>query len=126
MGEALFLCQPPTGYSDTADAWVNTGALLHRLNFGFALAGNRLRGTRVDLANFAGLAVRDNEETWLRRLGELILQDEVSEKTLATLEKQMRDTGSSEDEPGSIKSERLTGPAKIAGLLLGSPEFQRQ
>jgi uncharacterized protein (DUF1800 family) len=126
MGEPLFLCQPPTGYSDTADAWVNTGALLHRLNFGFALAGNRLQGTRVDLADFAGLAVRDNEEAWLKRLGELILQNEVSEKTLAALEKQMRDTDSSEDEPGSIKSERLTGPAKIAGLLLGAPGFQRQ
>ena len=28
MGEPLYRCQPPTGYSDTADAWVNTGALV--------------------------------------------------------------------------------------------------
>ena len=24
----LYQCQPPTGYKDTADAWVNTGALV--------------------------------------------------------------------------------------------------
>src|SRR5439155_15539679 len=33
MGEPLYLCQPPTGYSDTARAWVNTGGLVARLNF---------------------------------------------------------------------------------------------
>src|SRR6266581_2998991 len=32
IGEPLYQCQPPTGYSDKADAWVNTGALLNRLN----------------------------------------------------------------------------------------------
>ena len=36
MGEPLFLCQPPTGYSDKAETWVNTGALLNRLNFALA------------------------------------------------------------------------------------------
>src|SRR5262245_22469149 len=41
MGEALYLCQPPTGYSEVAEAWVSTGALVNRLNFGLALAGNR-------------------------------------------------------------------------------------
>ena len=24
----LYMCQPPTGYKDTADAWANTGALV--------------------------------------------------------------------------------------------------
>src|SRR5260221_6805143 len=38
IGEPLYQCQPPTGYSDKADAWVNTGALLKRLNYSLALA----------------------------------------------------------------------------------------
>ena len=38
------MCQPPTGYKDTADAWVNTGALVNRMNFALQLAGNNLRG----------------------------------------------------------------------------------
>ena len=43
LGMPLYLCQPPTGYKDTADAWVNTGALVNRMNFALQLAGNNLR-----------------------------------------------------------------------------------
>ena len=44
LGMPLYGCQPPTGYSDRAEAWVNTGALLNRMNFSIALASGRLRG----------------------------------------------------------------------------------
>jgi uncharacterized protein (DUF1800 family) len=39
LGMPLYGCQPPTGYSMTADAWVNTGALLNRMNFAVQLVG---------------------------------------------------------------------------------------
>jgi uncharacterized protein (DUF1800 family) len=39
LGMPLYMCQPPTGYKDTADAWVNTGALVSRLNYALKLAG---------------------------------------------------------------------------------------
>jgi uncharacterized protein (DUF1800 family) len=38
LGMPLYMCQPPTGYKDTADAWVNTGALVNRMNFALQLA----------------------------------------------------------------------------------------
>src|SRR3954468_2928577 len=38
MGMPLYMCQPPTGYKDTADAWVNTGALVNRINFALQLS----------------------------------------------------------------------------------------
>ncbi len=44
LGMPLYMCQPPTGYSDRAEAWVNTGALLNRMNFSVALASGKLRG----------------------------------------------------------------------------------
>ena len=47
LGMPLYQCQPPTGYKDTADAWVNTGALVSRMNFALTLAGNKLRGVSV-------------------------------------------------------------------------------
>src|SRR5258708_24914523 len=56
IGEPLYQCQPPTGYSDKADAWVNTGALLNRLNYSLALAGNKMRGARTDVASLLGVA----------------------------------------------------------------------
>jgi uncharacterized protein (DUF1800 family) len=44
MGMPLYLQQPPTGYSDAADAWVSTGGLLARLNFALDLSAGRVRG----------------------------------------------------------------------------------
>jgi uncharacterized protein (DUF1800 family) len=40
LGMPLYQCQPPTGYKDTADAWVNTGALVARMNVALTLAGD--------------------------------------------------------------------------------------
>ena len=50
MGMPLYGMQPPTGYSTKADVWVNSAALLDRMNFGLALSTNRLPGTSFDLA----------------------------------------------------------------------------
>src|SRR5271170_1512648 len=54
MGEPLFLCQPPTGYSDKAETWVNTGALLNRLNFATSFASNHMQGADVQLTSMFG------------------------------------------------------------------------
>ena len=43
LGMPLYMCQPPTGYADRADAWVNTGALLNRMNFALQLVSGRMR-----------------------------------------------------------------------------------
>jgi uncharacterized protein (DUF1800 family) len=47
LGMPLYQCQPPTGYKDTSDAWVNAGALVNRMNFGLALAARRLPGVTL-------------------------------------------------------------------------------
>ncbi len=46
LGMPLYMCQPPTGYADTADAWVNTGSLLNRMNFAVQLVNGRMRGVQ--------------------------------------------------------------------------------
>jgi uncharacterized protein (DUF1800 family) len=50
LGMPLYQCQPPTGYKDTADAWVNTGALVNRMNDALALASGRMPGVRISNA----------------------------------------------------------------------------
>jgi len=57
MGQPLYAYQAPTGYPDRADFWVNTGALLNRMNFGLALAAGRIDGVELDLA-----ALNDDKE----------------------------------------------------------------
>jgi uncharacterized protein (DUF1800 family) len=47
LGMPLYQCQPPTGYKDTADAWMNTGALVGRMNFSARLSGNKMPGTTL-------------------------------------------------------------------------------
>jgi uncharacterized protein (DUF1800 family) len=100
MGEPLYGFQTPNGYSDAAESWVNTGGLLERMNFGLALASNRIPGTRVDLAK---LTIEESLK--------MILAGEVSQATKETLLKQV------------VNSDP---PSKVVGLILGTPEFQRQ
>jgi uncharacterized protein (DUF1800 family) len=47
MGQPLYQCQPPAGYPDRGDHWMSNGAILERLNFAVALAGDRIPGTFV-------------------------------------------------------------------------------
>lgn len=93
MGQPLYGFQTPNGYSDLAENWVNTGALLERMNFGLALASNRIPGTRVDLSRFAGdLSSKSvDKEKLLDRFVTLIVGGEISPKTRETLLKQLSD-----------------------------------
>ncbi len=124
IGEPLYLCQPPTGYSDKAEAWVNTGALLNRLNFALALAGGRLRGTRVNVEKLLGPEAADDPQAALDRSIELFLAGQVSEQTRTTLAKQL-------DDPQILRATlddraHQVDAGMVAGLVLGSPEFQRR
>ena len=47
LGMPLYQCQPPTGYKDTADTWVNTGALVNRMNVASAIASGNMPGVRL-------------------------------------------------------------------------------
>jgi uncharacterized protein (DUF1800 family) len=72
LGMPLYQCQPPTGYKDTADAWVNTGALVGRMNFAVQLASGRLPGTTVNIQPD-------------QRLVSTTLADDVSDTTRTTI-----------------------------------------
>jgi hypothetical protein len=164
MGEPLYMYQAPTGYPDMAENWVNTGALLERLNFGLALASNRIPGTRVDLARFTGATAKDssNLEQVMSSFLDVIVQGDVSPKTKATLLRQLREplpaapppaaaTSMTDDESDAMMRPGVGGgggggrrnqqaqmamadlskvsnpeAVKAVGLILGSPEFQRQ
>ena len=124
IGEPLYQCQPPTGYSDKSEAWVNTGALLNRLNFSLALAGNKMRGARTDAASLLGTDSSADPKTALDRAVQVFLGGQAAPATVETLEKQL--------ENPQVLQAKLDDPHKqvdlgvIAGLVLGAPEFQRR
>ena len=159
MGEPLYGYQAPTGYPDVAVYWVNTGALLERLNFSLALVSNRIPGVRVDLARFVGDSATSsrtvNQPAAVDRFLEVVLQGDISPKSREVLMKQLSDQSSapiasapeemSRDTGASVEMTRgrnaraarreqtqasatVGNPevARIAALVIGSPEFQRQ
>jgi uncharacterized protein (DUF1800 family) len=124
IGEPIYQCQPPTGYADKADAWVNTGALLNRLNYSLALAGNKMRGSRTDVAALLGVETSADAKAALERAVLVFLGGQVAPTTVETLQKQL-------DSPQVVQA-KLDDPVKqvdlgvVAGLVLGAPEFQRR
>jgi uncharacterized protein (DUF1800 family) len=124
IGEPLYQCQPPTGYSDKAETWVNTGALLNRLNFSLTLAGNKIRGSRTDVTPLLGVDAGSEPRVALTRAIEVFLAGSAAPTTFATLEKQL-------DNPQVVQA-KLDDPSKqtdlgvVTGLVLGAPEFQRR
>src|SRR5439155_25660444 len=81
LGMPLFGCQPPTGYSNTADAWINTGALLSRMNFALQVVGGQSRGIRVDVNGMAP----DTSDATRERLVHTLLAGVVSDGTRQVL-----------------------------------------
>src|SRR5271166_5939853 len=125
MGMPLYGSQPPTGYSTKADVWVNSAALLDRMNFGLALATNRLLGTTFNLSqllNGAPVADADPYQVQLK-LEQTLVPGDISKQTHQTIEERI---------VGPQAMAQFEDPAHpanlnvIAGLLLGSPEFQRK
>jgi hypothetical protein len=116
MGMPLYQSQPPTGYSMKAEAWVNSAALLERMNFALALGSGRLRGISLDPASLLpGPPRAGDAESATEALAQRLVGDEVSAATRETIRKQL---GPGPD--GGVDA------GQIAGLLLGSPEFQRR
>ena len=123
LGMPLYGMQPPTGYSMKADAWVNSSALLGRMNFALTLANGKLRGTEVDWTRLPG-APSANPHDVLMALEDDLLAGDVSQQTHETLVARL-------DDP-KVSQRRLDDPirppdlAVLSGLILGSPEFQRR
>ena len=124
IGEPLYQCQPPTGYSDKADTWVNSGALLNRLNFSLALAGNKVRGSRSDVPALIGSDSGGDAKSALDRAVKLFLGGQAAPTTVETLQKQL-------ENPQVVQAtldDRVTQVdlGVVTGLVLGAPEFQRR
>jgi uncharacterized protein (DUF1800 family) len=124
MGEPLFQCQPPTGYSDKSETWVNSGALLNRLNFALAFAGDHMGGAEISLKTMFGDAAATDPNAALDRALDVFLDSQVAAGTKTTLEGRLSDPQilqASLDDPVKQVNEGL-----VAGLVLGAPEFQRR
>jgi uncharacterized protein (DUF1800 family) len=143
LGEPLYRKQEPTGYTNAGQEWVNSAALLGRMNFAIALAANRIPGVKVDSARFGD---DENPDSIARALLLTDLSGEARAAIGAALnaptatEDQMPAESASSDAPAANGDPRPRGmlalgllparpvpkPLMIAGMLLGSPDFQKR
>ena len=138
MGMPLYQMVPPTGYSMTASTWMNSEALIDRMNYALALSNGQVGGTNFDVGRLLALGTltsrgfpRPNpadsesgrgQETALLLLENALLNGEVSATTQKAIRRQL-------DDP-QVAARALDDPKRtlntMTALVVGSPEFQHR
>ncbi len=121
LGEPLYRKVEPNGYPIMNADWVSSASLLDRLNFALALAHNQVPGVKVNLAGWQEISKKDPME-----LARAILEQEPSEQTKLAIEKMLGAKDLQLELAQNAKAGPPQVPSLIAGLSLGSPEFQRR
>ena len=113
LGEPLYLHVAPDGYPEREDAWVNSGALLDRMNAGVALAAGTLPGVTVSLDSL--IPATGDAEQLILQVNDKILGGRMTDNTKDVIKRQTSDI-----------SDPVAARALAVGLAVGGPEFQRQ
>jgi uncharacterized protein (DUF1800 family) len=113
LGEPLYRKLEPTGYSNVGEDWMNSAALLARMNFALQFAQNQIEGVKLDPGKFSTVPAAAARQ---------ILFTDAAQQTLDAIGKEL-----SEEQPDpSLANPGPVTPGLIAGMLLGSPDFQRR
>jgi uncharacterized protein (DUF1800 family) len=143
MGMPLYGAIPPTGYKWEASDWISTEALVNRMNFALSLAANRLPGvsTNWSYKGSEPVATAPNPQAEELRLESILIDGSVSDSTRSAVLEQFAahntNGQTAQEQPRGpsipVSENRTPGPPAVekqdrllAGLLLGSPEFQRR
>jgi uncharacterized protein (DUF1800 family) len=136
MGMPLYQMVPPTGYSMTASTWMNSEALIDRMNYALALSNGQVGGTNFDAGRLLALGTltsrgfpRPNstdpdsgQETALLLLENALLNGEVSAPTQKAIRRQLDDPQVASHALDDAKRTLNT----MTALVIGSPEFQHR
>jgi len=115
MGEPLYVCEPPTGYPDLAQPWINAGALLQRMNAALMLFGpNPNAPAHADPRAVCdeGCDGPQGKPLAVDAYVRAFLGGRIAERTRSAILERI-------DHPA-------VDQARIAALVLGSPDFQRR
>jgi uncharacterized protein (DUF1800 family) len=138
MGMPLYQMVPPTGYSMTESTWMNSEALIDRMNYALALSNGQVGGTNFDAGRLLALGTLTSrgfphpnpadsdsgrgQETALLLLENALLNGEVSATTQKAIRRQL-------DDP-QVAAHALDDPKHtlntMTALVIGSPEFQHR
>jgi hypothetical protein len=91
MGQKMYYYQAPTGFPDKGQFWINTGSLLNRMNFGLALASQRIPGIKFDLLALNNNHEPESSEAALMSYSKLIMPERNLDKTIERLKSMLND-----------------------------------
>jgi uncharacterized protein (DUF1800 family) len=112
MGQPMYQCIPPTGYSDSGADWLNPSSQIYRMNFALDLAQGLVNGVTVNVRNFALGADIASPTSVAKAANTAVFGNTIGQATLDAATKV--DT-------------RMTNPSsavRVSALLLASPESQ--
>jgi uncharacterized protein (DUF1800 family) len=113
LGEPLYAQPSPAGYPESQEDWVNSGALLLRMNMAVALAAGRIPGVTIALDSL--VPTTDDANALIETVDVRLLGGVLTAHTHDVLQREVADV------PDPVARRAL-----VIGLALGGPEFQRQ
>lgn len=145
MGQPVFWRITPDGYADRADQWLSSGAMIARFNFASALATNRIKGTKIDVARLLSGVDEAKKDSVATKFISLTVSGDLSSRTRAALEKALQSEAGVNPTESAVRSGanvavgydakaavKPPGPSapsyvtELITLLIGSPEFQQR
>jgi uncharacterized protein (DUF1800 family) len=143
MGQPVFGRITPDGYADRADQWLSSGAMIARFNFASALAGNRIKGTKIDVPRLLSGVDEAKKDSVAAKFISLTVSGDLSNGTRAVLEKTLLPESAAGPvtpaaNPGAnvpvgfAAGAPMKSPTpasyvtELITLLIGSPEFQHR
>jgi uncharacterized protein (DUF1800 family) len=126
MGEKIYSYQAPTGFPDKGQYWINTGALLNRMNFGLALASNRIPGIYVNLAALNNNHEPESAQAALVTYAKLIMPERDMTATIKQLSPMLNDPNlikkvddaATKSAPATPPADDMTGADMMTGGAL--------
>lgn len=138
MGQHLYAYQAPTGFPDRSQYWINTGALLVRMNFGLALATQRIPGVEVNLPALNHYHEPESPQAALQTYSKLIMPERNLDQTMKYLSPMLNDPdlidkvdraaakGQSKNNSQQMQANAGSKKEKVKGLKKGLTDNQMQ
>lgn len=151
MGQKMYYYQAPTGFPDRGQYWINTGALLNRMNFGLALAAQRIPGVKINLSALNNHHEPESAEAALLTYSKIIMPERNLTETVKRLKPMLNDpslstkVANAAEKTAPQQEQNMMGEqaapvkpvvkapvnnnamlAQVVGVIIGSPEFQRK
>src|SRR6266481_3586624 len=104
LGEPLYQQPAPTGYGETEEHWVNSGALLARMNAAMGIA-----------KDCASIPANEDHARLVEMIDQQLLAGTMSAHTKSVILEQLTDV-----------TDPVQARALAVGLALGGPDFQKQ